>query len=92
MRHPLLVRTLDKIVSTCNWPNFPVVRTLGVFVTQRPLSHIRKLDCALGAGIHEPVTADGVELGRSDDFCEFLHIRGLDIHDVEALVLDVEVP
>jgi hypothetical protein len=66
--------------------------TLSVFITQGPLPHIRKLDCALGTGVHEPVTADGVEFGRGDDLSEFFHISRLDIHDVEALILDVQIP
>lgn len=63
-----------------------------MFVTQSPLPHIRELDGTLGAGIHKPVTADWMELGRGNDFGELFHIRGLDIHNVEALVLNIEVP
>lgn len=33
-----------------------------------------------------------MELGGSDDLCQLLHVGGLDVHNVEALVLDVEVP
>lgn len=33
-----------------------------------------------------------MELGCCDDLGQFLHISGFDIHDVEALVLNVEVP
>jgi hypothetical protein len=35
---------------------------------------------------------DGVELGGRDDFGELLHVDGLDVDNVEALVADVEVP
>lgn len=63
-----------------------------MFVTESALPHIGQLDGTLGAGVHEPVTADRVELSRCDDFCQLLHIRRFDIHNIEALVLDVEVP
>jgi len=33
-----------------------------------------------------------VELSRGDDFGQFLHICRLYINDVEALVLDIEIP
>lgn len=33
-----------------------------------------------------------MKLGRSDDFGQLFHIRWFDIHDVEALVLYVEIP
>lgn len=67
-------------------------RTFCVLVAQSPLSHVGKLDSALGAGVHEPVAALRVELGGGDDFGELLHIGRLDVHDVEALVLDIKVP
>lgn len=63
-----------------------------MLVAKSALPHIRKLDGALGAGVHEPVTADRVELGCRDDFGQLLHVCRLDIHDIETLVLDVEVP
>lgn len=66
--------------------------TFCVLVTQSTLAHIRQLDCALGAGIHEPVAADGVKFSCSDDFCELFHVGRLDVDNVEALVLDVQVP
>lgn len=67
-------------------------RTLRVLVTESPLTHVRQFNGSLGAGVHEPVTADRVEFGGCDDLGEFLHVRWLDIHNVEALVLNVEVP
>jgi len=66
--------------------------TFGMLVTKSTLAHVSQLDSALGAGVHEPVAADRVELGCCDDLGQFLHISGFDIHDVEALVLNVEVP
>lgn len=61
-------------------------------IAQCTLAHVGELDGALGAGIHEPVAAERVELGGGDDLCELLHVGGLDVDDVEALVLDVKVP
>lgn len=66
--------------------------TLRMLIAQGALSHICQLDGPLGAGIHEPVAAHGVELGRRDHFGQLLHVRRLDVDNVEALVLDVEVP
>ena len=63
-----------------------------MLVTQSTLPHVSQLDCALGAGIHEPITTSRMEFRRSDDLCELLHVRRLYIDDVEALVLDVEIP
>jgi hypothetical protein len=68
------------------------IHTFGVLITQGPLPHIGKLDGTLRAGVHEPVTADRVEFGRCDYLGEFLHVRRLDVHNVEALVLNVEIP
>lgn len=61
-------------------------------IAQSALPHVGQLDGALGAGIHEPVAASGMEFSRSDDLRELFHIGRLDIDNVEALVLDVEVP
>ena len=63
-----------------------------MLITQRALPHVRQLDGAFRAGVHEPVAADWVELCRGYDFSQLLHVRGFDIHDVEALILNVEVP
>jgi hypothetical protein len=66
--------------------------TLGMLVAKSALAHVRQLDSSLGAGVHEPVTANWVKLGCCNDLGKFLHVGRLDIHNVEALVLDVEVP
>lgn len=63
-----------------------------MFVAKSTLSHVSKFNGSLRAGIHEPVTASRMELCRSDHFCQLLHICRLYINNVEALVLDVEVP
>lgn len=63
-----------------------------MLIAESPLAHISQLDSSLGAGVHEPVTADRVKLGCCNDLGEFLHVGRFDIHNVEALVLDVEVP
>jgi hypothetical protein len=33
-----------------------------------------------------------VEFGSSDDLCKLFHVRRLDVHDIEALILDIQVP
>lgn len=63
-----------------------------MLVAQCALSHVGKLDRPFRAGVHEPIATGRVEFSGRDDFCELFHVRGLDINDVEALVLDVEVP
>ncbi len=69
-----------------------MLRTLSMSVAESAFSHVGKLDGPFGARIHEPVAAEGVEFGRRDDLGQLLHIRGLDVDDIKALVLDVEVP
>lgn len=66
--------------------------TFSVLITQCILSHVRKLYCSFGAGIHKPVAALWVEFRGSDYFSQFFHIRRFDIDNVEALVLYVKVP
>lgn len=66
--------------------------TFSVLIAKGTLAHVCQLDRALGTSVHEPVAAHGVEFGGCDDLGELLHVRGLDIHNVETLVLDVEVP
>lgn len=63
-----------------------------MLVAESTLAHVGQLNRALGASIHEPVAALWVELRRSDNLRQLLHIRRLDIDNVEALILDVQVP
>lgn len=60
-----------------------------MLIAESALSHIGELDRALGAGVHEPVTAGGMELGGGDDLGQLLHVCRLNIDNVEALVLDI---
>ena len=63
-----------------------------MLIAESTLSHVRKLNGSLGTGIHEPVAHDGMKLGRGDDFGQLLHVRRLDVDNIKALVLDVQVP
>lgn len=63
-----------------------------MLVTKRTFTHICKFDCSLRTCIHEPIAALRVKLSSSDDLCKFLHVRGFDIDNVKALVLDIQVP
>lgn len=63
-----------------------------MLIAQRPLAHICKFNRSLRAGVHKPIAAGGVEFGGGDDFRELFHIRGFYIDNVEALVLNVEIP
>lgn len=74
--------------SNRNWD----AQTFGVLIAQGALSHVRKLDSALRASIHEPIAAHRVKFGSRDDFGKLFHVGGLDINNVETLVLNIEVP
>jgi hypothetical protein len=63
-----------------------------MLIAQSTLSHIRQLDGTFGTRVHEPIAAYWMELGGSDDFRKLFHVGRLNIDNVEALVLDVEVP
>lgn len=51
-------------------------------VAKRCFTHIRKLNVAFRAGVHEQVALCRVELRRGDNFRKLFHIRGLDVHDI----------
>ena len=89
----LLVRILDAIISAVQL-EFKGCQalTLRVLIAQRLLPHVRQLDGAFRTRVHEPIAGDGMELRRCYDFRQLFHIRRLDIHDVEALILYVQVP
>lgn len=63
-----------------------------MLITQCPLPHISKLNRSFGAGVHKPVATGRVEFGGRDNLCKLLHVRGFDINDIKALVLNVEIP
>lgn len=63
-----------------------------MLIAQSTFTHICQLNCALRAGVHKPVAADGVKLCCGNDLCEFLHVGRLDIDNVKALILNVQVP
>lgn len=63
-----------------------------MLVAKRTLAHIRQLDSAFGACVHEPIATCGVEFSGRDDLGELFHVRRLDVYNIETLVLDVQVP
>lgn len=63
-----------------------------MLVAQRTLAHVRQFDSTLRTCVHEPIATLGMEFGGSDDLGQLLHIRWLDIDDIEALILNVEIP
>ncbi len=63
-----------------------------MLITQCALAHVGQLDGALRASVHEPVAADGMKLGSGNDLGQFLHVGWFDVDNVEALILDVEIP
>ena len=66
--------------------------TLSMLVAQGALAHIRELDGTLGASIHKPVATQRVEFRGSYDFRQLFHVSRFDVHYVETLVLNVQVP
>ena len=66
--------------------------TFCVPIAQCALPHVCQLDCALGTCVREPVATDWVELGSGYDFGQLFHVCWLDVDNVEALVLDVQIP
>ena len=60
--------------------------TLCVSVAQCRVTHVRELDVAFRAAVHEEVAVYRVELGSSDDLGQLLHIRRLDVDDVFVIV------
>ena len=63
--------------------------TFRMLVAKRTLPHVGQLDCAFRTCVHEPVATLRVELRGSNDLGQFLHVRGFDVNNVEALILDI---
>ena len=61
-------------------------------VAQSSFTHVCQLDCALAASVHEPITALRVELCGGNHLGQLFHVSGLDVDNVEALILNVEIP
>jgi len=61
-------------------------------VAESAFTHIRELDCSLAAGVHEPIAALWMEFCSSYDLSELFHVRRLDVHDIKALILYIEIP
>lgn len=63
-----------------------------MLVAQSTLSHVGQFDGAFRTCVHEPVATFWVEFGGSDHLGQLLHVRGFDVDNVEALILNVQVP
>ena len=61
-------------------------------ITEGGLTHVAETNGALARGVDKQVALLRVELAGRDHFRELLHVGGLDVHDVEALVGDFHVP
>ncbi len=61
-------------------------------VAERAQALVAQLDDALARAVREETAVARVELGGRDHFGELLHVCGLDVHNVEALVGDIEIP
>ena len=61
----------------------PIVElTLCVAITERCVTHVGQFNVTLRARVHEQVAMGGMELGRSDDFSQLLHVYRFDVHDI----------
>lgn len=63
-----------------------------MLIAQSTLSHISQLNGSFGTRIHEPVATQRVEFGSCNNFREFFHVGRLDVNNIEALILCVEIP
>jgi hypothetical protein len=63
-----------------------------VLIAKCTFAHVCEFDRPFRAGIHEPIATLRVEFCCSDNLCKFFHICRLDVHNIEALILNVEVP
>lgn len=61
-------------------------------VAQGRRTHVAQPNRALAAAVYEQIALDGMELGRRYDLRQLLHVRWLDVDDVEALIGDLQVP
>lgn len=61
-------------------------------ITESTLAHVGKLYGALGACVHEPIAAQRVKLGSGDNLSQLLHVCRLDVDNVKALILDIQIP
>ena len=88
----LPARTLDKRVLALLWPMSSITHTFSVLVTEGILSHISKLNGALRARVHKPIAALWMKFRGGNDLSQLLHVCGFDVHNIEALVLNIEIP
>mmetsp|Transcript_50687 Transcript_50687/g.162253 ORF Transcript_50687/g.162253 Transcript_50687/m.162253 type:complete len:260 (+) Transcript_50687:121-900(+) len=65
---------------------------LGMAVAQRRVAHVGQADAPLAAAIRKQAAVARMEVCRGDHLCEVLHIGRLNVHNVEALVADLQVP
>lgn len=63
-----------------------------MLITKSFLPHVCQLNGAFGASVHEPITTLWVEFSSCDNLRQLFHVGRLDIDNVEALVLNVQVP
>lgn len=56
--------------------------TFCVTITERRVTHVRKLDVTLRTRVHEQVTMLWMELSGGNDLREFLHIDRFDVYDI----------
>lgn len=91
-RDLLLARILQQVSGRARGRRGRDQLTFGVGIAEGTLTHVGQLDGALAAGIHEPVATLRMEFCRCNDLGQFFHVGGFDVHNVEALVLNVQVP
>jgi hypothetical protein len=63
-------------------PTKKIELTFCVSITERGVTHVRKLDVGLGTRVHEQIAMCWMKLRGSDDFRQLLHVHRLDIHNI----------
>lgn len=71
---------------------FRLLEEFRVLVAEGRRAHVAQSDRAFTTRVHEQVAVARMELGRRDDLRQLLHVRWLDIDDIERLVGDLQVP
>ena len=66
--------------------------TFSVSVTQSGHPHVAEPYEALAGTVHKMVAVCWMEFGSRDDFSQLFHVGRLDVHYVETLIRDIEMP
>lgn len=69
-----------------------LLEQLRMLIAKRCRSHVAQSNRSFTTRIHEQVAVARMKLGGRDDLRQLLHVRWLDVDDVERLIGDLQVP